>query len=269
MAQSSGPVPAFSASAVEQVCRILADVVTGPEIPNLIAPLLVTGEPGDERGTRWKRLFNAVAARQNKMKDGRPLIRLVLEVMAPVRFPSQAEFDAARTRLNERLLLSGFEVRADGKVVRTQQAVTLGEAQLRADDLRAELARRKVHPDVLAFCRAELVQQNYFHAVLETAKSVADKLRNLASVTGDGSQLVDSLCFPAASPRVRFNSLATEWERSEQAGIATLMKGLFSTFRNPAAHAPKVAWATSRSDALDMLTLASMLHRRLDEADVR
>jgi uncharacterized protein (TIGR02391 family) len=47
------------------------------------------------------------------------------------------------------------------------------------------------------------------------------------------------------------------------------MKGLFSTFRNPAAHAPKVAWATLRSDALDILTLASMLHRRLDEADVR
>jgi hypothetical protein len=30
-----------------------------------------------------------------------------------------------------------------------------------------------------------------------------------------------------------------------------------------------VAWATSRSDVLDMLALASMLHRRLDKADVR
>jgi hypothetical protein len=89
---------------------------------------------------------------------------------------------------------------------------------------------------VLAFCRAELLQQNYLHAVL---------------------------------PQVRFNALATEWERSEQTGIATLMKGLFNTFRNPAAHAPRVAWATSCSDALDMLTLASMLHRRLDKADVR
>jgi uncharacterized protein (TIGR02391 family) len=48
-----------------------------------------------------------------------------------------------------------------------------------------------------------------------------------------------------------------------------VLKGLFSAFRNPAAHAPRVAWATSRSDALDMLTLASMLHRRLDKADVR
>ena len=47
------------------------------------------------------------------------------------------------------------------------------------------------------------------------------------------------------------------------------MKGLFSAFRNPAAHAPRVAWATSRSDALDMLTLASMLRRRLDKAEVR
>jgi uncharacterized protein (TIGR02391 family) len=131
------------------------------------------------------------------------------------------------------------------------------------------LARRDVHPDVLAFCRAELLQQNYFHAVLEASKSVADKLRSLAGATGDGSPLVDALCFPAAGPRVRFNSLATDWERSEQSGIATLMKGLFSTFRNPVAHAPKVAWSTSRSDALDMLTLASMLHRRLDKADVR
>ncbi len=82
------------------------------------------------------------------------------------------------------------------------------------------------------------------------------------------SSQVDAVCFPAASPQIRFNSLATEWERSEQTGIATLVKGLFKSFRNPAARAPKVAWATSRSDALDMLTLASMLHRRLDKADV-
>jgi hypothetical protein len=30
-----------------------------------------------------------------------------------------------------------------------------------------------------------------------------------------------------------------------------------------------VRWATSRTDALDMLTLASMLHRRLDAATVQ
>jgi uncharacterized protein (TIGR02391 family) len=262
----------FSASAIEEVCKVLADAVTGPQIPNLIAPLKVPEEP-DRPGTKWKRLFNAVVARQNKSQDGKALVRLVMEVMAPVRFGSAAEFEAVRTRVNERLLLSGFEVRKDGIVVTVRAARTVEEAQQRADDLRAELARRDVHPDVLAFCRAELLQQNYFHAVLEASKSVADKLRTLTGVTAgsasDGARLVDTTCFPAASPQVRFNDLATEWERSEQTGIATLMKGVFSTFRNPAAHAPRVAWATSRSDALDMLTLASMLHRRLDKAVVR
>jgi uncharacterized protein (TIGR02391 family) len=113
------------------------------------------------------------------------------------------------------------------------------------------------------------MQHNYFHAVLEAAKSVADKLRTLVGVTGDGSPLVDATCTLSCGPKIAFNTLATEWERSEQTGIATLMKGLFSTFRNPAAHAPRVAWATSRTEAVDMLTLASMLHRRLDNATVR
>jgi uncharacterized protein (TIGR02391 family) len=266
MPQSSTTVPAFSASAVEQICRVLGDAVTGPQIPNLIAPLKV---PGDDQNSKWKRLFNAVATRQNRQHDGQPLLRLISEVMAPVRFSSQAELDATRALVNERLLLSGYRVLENGKVERARAATTLSEAQQRADDLRAELSRRSVHPDVLRFCRAELLQQNYFHAVLEASKSVADKLRNLTGAGGDGSPLVDATCSVGSGPRIAFNSLATEWERSEQTGIATLMKGLFSTFRNPAAHAPKVLWATSRMDALDMLTLASMLHRRLDDATVR
>jgi uncharacterized protein (TIGR02391 family) len=272
MAAPATVPPPFSPSAIEEVCKVLGDVVSGSQIPNLIAPLKVPEEPGGP-STKWKRLFNAVVARQNKSQDGKGLVRLVMEVMAPVRFGSTAEFEATRALVNERLLLSGFEVRDDGKVFAVRTARTVGEAQQRADDLRSELSRRDVHPDVLAFCRAELLQQNYFHAVLEASKSVADKLRTLSGVTSggasDGTRLVDTTCFPAASPQVRFNALATEWERSEQTGIATLIKGLFSAFRNPAAHAPRVTWATSRSDALDMLTLASMLHRRLDKAVVR
>ena len=69
-------------------------------------------------------------------------------------------------------------------------------------------------------------------------------------------------------PPLAFNRLQTAWEQSEHKGLHTLIKGVFGTFRNPAAHAPRVRWATDRAEALDMLTLASMLHRRLDAADV-
>lgn len=121
---------------------------------------------------------------------------------------------------------------------------------------------------MLHFCRAELTHQNYFHAVLEASKSVAQKVRDLTGEDGDGAALVDAACSLASTPLVAFNSLETEWEQSEHKGLAMLMKGLFGTFRNPSAHAPKVLWATTRSEALDMMTLASMLHRRLDEATI-
>jgi uncharacterized protein (TIGR02391 family) len=260
------PPEPFSASTVEMVCRALGEAVTGPQIPNLVAPLKVSEADGEDRNTKWKRLFNTVAAAQNRQQDGRPLLRLVADVMQPVRFSSTEEFDAHRAAVNERLLLSGFQVRVDGKVGRVQAAQTLAEAQRRADSLREELLRRHVHADVLHFCRAELLQQNYFHAVLEACKSVAQKLRVLSGQDGDGSPLVDAACSMASGPVVAFNPLSNSWERSEQTGLAMLMKGLFSTFRNPSAHAPKVLWATSRAEALDMMTLASMLHRRLDES---
>jgi hypothetical protein len=60
-----------------------------------------------------------------------------MEVMTPVRFGSMAEFEAIQTRVNERLLLNGFEVRNDGKVITAHAAKTVGEAQQRTDDLRA------------------------------------------------------------------------------------------------------------------------------------
>ncbi|CAN5532140.1 TIGR02391 family protein [soil metagenome] len=234
------------------VCRALGDGVRGHQIANLVAALKIHEGPGEKRDTKWKRLFNAVVAAQNRQLDGRPLLRLVGEVMQPVRFGSPEEFEAHRVAVSERLLLSGYRVRGDGKVARVKAAATLPEAQERADVL-----------------RAELVQQNYFHAVLEAAKSVAEKLRDISGLDGDGAALIDAACSLSSGPIVAFNSRSTEWERSEQTGLATLLKGLFGTFRNPTAHAPKVRWATSRAEALDMLTLASMLHRRLDGAMVR
>jgi hypothetical protein len=65
MAQSTVQVLPFSASAVEQVCKILADAVTAAQIPNLLVPLRFTEPTGDEQLAKWKRLCNAVAAKQN------------------------------------------------------------------------------------------------------------------------------------------------------------------------------------------------------------
>ena len=67
-------------------------------------------------------------------------------------------------------------------------------------------------------------------------------------------------------PILALNSLKTDTERSEQRGLTNLFIGMFGTFRNTTAHGPRVSWPVSEQDALDLLTLVSFLHRRLDDA---
>ena len=82
-----------------------------------------------------------------------------------------------RANLNRALAFAGLAVHESGELKSVDKAATLSELQRRAADLRADLASRGVHPDVLRFCREELVADNYFHAVLEAVKSIADKIR--------------------------------------------------------------------------------------------
>jgi hypothetical protein len=89
------------------------------------------------------------------------------------------------------LAFAGLAVDASGTIISVEQARTLTDAQRRANELRADLELRKVHADVLRFCREELLADNYFHAILEAAKSVADKLRQCTGLSDDGGVLFD------------------------------------------------------------------------------
>jgi hypothetical protein len=88
-----------------------------------------------------------------------------------------------RTNLNRALSFAGLAVNAAGTLGPIEQAKTLSDAERRAQELRADLVTRGVHPDVLRFCRQELLADNYFHAVLEAVKSVADKIRTMTGLT--------------------------------------------------------------------------------------
>jgi len=108
---------------------------------------------------------------------------------------------------------------------------------------------------------------NYFHAVFEATKSVAEKIRLKTGLTSDGSNLVDeAFSFKNNVPYLALNTLQTESEKSEQRGFMNLLKGLFGMFRNTTAHAPKITWRIDEQDALDILSLISLIHRRLDGA---
>lgn len=72
--------------------------------------------------------------------------------------------------------------------------------------------------------------------------------------------------FNATVPHLALSALRNESEQSEQKGFINLLKGLFGMFRNTTAHAPKIAWEIGEQDALDILSMVSLVHRRLDSA---
>jgi uncharacterized protein (TIGR02391 family) len=120
-----------------------------------------------------------------------------------------------------------------------------------------------MHAEVLKYCRAELLQDNYFHAVFEAAKGLAQRIQDMSGIQTDGATLIDRV-FAMERPVLAINSLQTETEKSEHKGFAALLKGCFAAVRNPLAHEPKILW-DGEDDAADYLSLISLLHRKLDD----
>ncbi|QOK92227.1 TIGR02391 family protein [Ralstonia pseudosolanacearum] len=255
----------FSSQHLEAVCRVLADTergLSGTQIERLLQEIEVADtSPGM---TKWKRLFNALAGAQNHHQIGNHLIMFINRAMNPVNYARDpATFAWRRDELNVVLAFSGFYVRDDGKVAHADKATTLDAARARAGRLKAALESRVVHAEVLNYCRAELLDENYFHAVFEATKGVAERIRLLSGLNGDGADLVNK-AFAGQQPVLALGPLTTESEKSEQKGFANLLIGLFGAVRNPLAHAPKTNWPMSEQDALDILTLVSLIHRKLD-----
>jgi uncharacterized protein (TIGR02391 family) len=167
--------------------------------------------------------------------------------------------------VNTVLAFHGLEFREDGAFHTIKPVSTLTEAEKRAQKLKASVFDRKLHNDLLRFCRTELLQDNYFHAVLEATKSIASKVRSMTGLSSDGAQLIDA-AFGGSNPLLKINAFKTDTEKSEQRGFTNLAKGLFGIFRNPTAHAPKIEWNLEEQDALDLFTLASYVLRRIDNS---
>jgi len=104
--------------------------------------------------------------------------------------------------------------------------------------------------------------------VFEAIKGLGARLREIAGVDADGHALVDQT-LAGQAPTIQINTGSTRTERDEQLGVANLAKGLFSAFRNPAAHEPRLQWNLTELDALEVLGTLSLIHRRLDQAVVR
>ncbi len=236
--------------------------LTGSEIAHLLRSARIADT--DPELTKRHRLYNAFVHDQNRRKNRTHIIAFIRKAMKPPRFTREpTRFEPMRLNLNRALAFAGLLVTEAGELRSSDAAATLTQAMRRAQELRAGLEQRGVHEDVLRFCREELLADNYFHAVLEAVKSVADKLRTRTGLTDDGAILVDRT-FAGSVPLLAINPLQTKSQQDEQKGFVNLLKGTFGMFRNPTAHEAKIKWNMSKEDAEDLLSLVSLIHRRID-----
>lgn len=261
-------IPPFDGRHLEAIAKVLADTssgLTGSEIGHLLADTRI--EDTDPSLTKWKRLYNAFIHFQNKHQVGNHVIVFITRAMNPASYTNEPQvFQARKHSLNAVLAFSGLQLDDTGNVKRAPKASSLNEALERANRFQAALEQRNVHDDVLRFCTAEILAQNYFHAVFEATKSITSKIRGMTGLSSDGAELVRDAfeLGKTATPMLAINALDTETLQGEQRGFVSLLVGLYGTIRNPLAHNPKIEWEMSEQDALDMMTMLSLVHRKLD-----
>lgn len=256
------PVDSFPDGHLETLARISGEFGTGSDITRILDGKGIIDGSGDS--TKWKRLYWVFARLQSQDRCADQVLDLIGAFLEPGRFVGRRdEFDDHRESLNSVLLLRGIEYDERGLFRSVRAAATLTEAEGRARAIGEKLKGRRIHPAVSKYCRAELMQENYFHAVFEAVKGLADRIRDMSGMDGDGAQLIDDV-FLGDDPALAINTLQTKAEREQQRGFGALLKACFAVVRNPLAHEPKIFWQ-GEDDVADYFTMVSLAHFKLDK----
>lgn len=73
----------------------------------------------------------------------------------------------------------------------SENASRLQGIELRVRGLKNKLEQRNAHLAIAAYCKAELIADNYFHAVLEANKGLFQRVRDLSGLETDGNALIE------------------------------------------------------------------------------
>jgi len=257
-------LPDIPTATLKPLAEVLGEADTGDAINRTFHGLNIVDRSGES--TKWKRLNHTFLNLQRATRSSNQIYGFIKAFMAPVRFiePQRREkYYAAQAQLNAVLSFVGIEFSEDGEFRQVKQSETLNDAERRFKTVREKFHGRRLHSEVSKYCKAELMQENYYHALFEACKGLKQRLCEKAGADGDGAELVD-LVFSIKNPLLAFNTLQTESEQSAHKGFAQLLKGCFAALRNPIAHEPKIHWQ-DEEDAADYFSLISLLHRRLDK----
>jgi len=269
----------ISQEQLKAICDIIADTNTGLTKSDIKLVLVQCGIETVDDGCRtnglthtiglnkrnW--LYNCLVNEFNQSQNFSKINLFIESALNPARYTTdnkRALFTNLLEGVNKVLMLAGFEVQQNGKLQRVNKAMTLDEVDRRVNSLKKHLYHRAIHAEVTRYCINDYLRKDYYDAVFEAAKGVAERVRKMSGLGLDGSKLFQT-AFSLKTPYVVMNTLETENERNEHNGLRELLEAIFHLIRNPAAHTPKINWKIDETKALDVLTMISLAHKYLDE----
>lgn len=257
--------PILSRDELEGVSRALADTefgFTGIQLGQMIQQYGFVDT--DPNMTKYKRLFNSFTERINREHSYNSIYFFIQKSMDPaIEIREPEKYRRRMYEVNKILMLKGIEINDAGQFVKTIKAETASEVERRTRDLRKKLLGYGVHSKILECCREELLDEDYFHAVQEAAKSICERLRQMSGLSMDGTELIQTV-MSIKKPYIALNSLRTETEKNLQNGLKELMLSIIHMVRNVTAHELRIRWDINESDAAEILSLISYVHKCLD-----
>ena len=79
------------------------------------------------------------------------------------------------------------------------------------------------------------IAENYTTAILDAIQFIGDIIREKSGLDSDGNNLIGS-AFGGNSPKIKLNSFKTESDLNFQKGIESILRGIYSAYRNPRSH---------------------------------
>lgn len=250
----------------------LDDLITDNEVRALLAASDV--EDVLPNATRRKRLMQAFITCQEKNGDADGIALFLKRTGFHIeRTKGPDAIKRYREETNAVLVYAGLCLGPDHKPVplqRDEEDDTPAGADERLRTLVNALKGRQVHPDLVRVLKVEFfAEENYFRPVREAAWMLAAKVSRKAGLHSEGPEIAEQAFNPqyqGSYPILAINRLSTEAEVGEQYAFMCLLKATLLTFQDEYTRAYRSPWMVTKEEALDFLSLLSLLHKKVDQA---
>lgn len=255
---------------LKSICNIIGDTnrgLTKSEISTFLRQTNISILDNGPNKRDW--LYGCLESEAKSNNSFEKVFEFICAALNPALYTqadNRDKYEYITEETNKVLALAGLNIDPSGKLIVVSPAQSLSEVDQRVNRLKKALYDRAIHSEVQRYCIKDYLREDYYDAVFESAKGLAERVRQITGLTTDGGALFQ-VAFSTSDPYLFFNGMKSDSERNEFIGLKELLEAIFHLVRNPAAHTPKINWKTDEVKALDTLTLISFAHKYLDECN--